>query len=80
MAASRPIVASDLPTIREVLNDENAFIVPPGDTVAIAAAIAEGVRGMSAGIGRAQRAREQVSQYTWDARARRIIEFLLGSK
>ena len=41
MAAGAPIVASDLPTVREVLTDgDNALLVPPGRPVdALAAAI-----------------------------------------
>ena len=36
----RPIVASDLPAIREVLTDgESALLVPPGDASALAGAI-----------------------------------------
>ena len=39
MASGRPIVASGLPTIREVLNDTNAVVVPPGNPQKLADAI-----------------------------------------
>ena len=40
MAAGVPIVASDLPSIREVLTDgDNALLMPPDDPVALAATI-----------------------------------------
>src|SRR5205823_5651072 len=40
MAAGLPIVASDLPALREVLRDEdNALLVPPNDPVRLADAI-----------------------------------------
>jgi glycosyltransferase involved in cell wall biosynthesis len=31
MAHKKPIIASDLPVLREVLNEQNAFLVPPDD-------------------------------------------------
>jgi len=40
MAAGRPVVASDLPSLREVLTDGvNALLVPPGDPKALAEAV-----------------------------------------
>jgi glycosyltransferase involved in cell wall biosynthesis len=77
MAAGAPIVASDLPTVREILDDgDNALLVPPEDPEALAAAI----RRLLVNPGLADRLRrtayEQVQAYTWDARAARIIEAL----
>jgi glycosyltransferase involved in cell wall biosynthesis len=41
MAMGKPIIASDVATVREFLTDsETALLVPPGDTAALAAAIA----------------------------------------
>jgi glycosyltransferase involved in cell wall biosynthesis len=75
MAAGVPIVASDLPTVGEVLEDgDNALLVPPEDPPALAAAI----RRLLVNPGLADRLRrtafEHVRAYTWDARAARIIE------
>jgi glycosyltransferase involved in cell wall biosynthesis len=75
MAAGAPIVASDLPTVQEILTDgDNALLVPPEDPDALAAAI----RRLLVNPGLADRLRrtayEQVQAFTWDARAARIIE------
>ncbi|MGE3909824.1 MAG: glycosyltransferase family 4 protein [Chloroflexota bacterium] len=77
MAAGVPIVASDLPTVQEVLADgDNALLVPPEDPSAMAAAI----RRLLVNPGLADRLRrtayQQVQAYTWDARAARILEAL----
>ena len=77
MAAGVPIVASDLPTVREVLADgDNALLVAPGDPDGLAAAI----RRLLVNPGLADRLRrtafDQVNAYTWDARAARILEAL----
>ena len=81
MAAGVPIVATDLPSIREVLrNRENAWLVEPGNPKALA----EGIRRtlsdveLAARIGR--QAREDVEQYTWTERVRRIDNFYFSSK
>jgi len=77
MAAGVPIVASDLPSIQEVLSDgDNALLVPPEDPSALAAAI----RRLLVNSGLADRLRrtafEQVQGFTWDSRAARILEAL----
>ncbi len=77
MAAARPIVASDLPAIREVLRDgENALLVPPEDPAALAVAL-QRLRHDGELAGRlGARAASDVRSYTWDMRGKRIIEFL----
>lgn len=77
MAAGRPIVASDLPSLREVLtHGENAYLVPPDDP----AALATGLRKLLADpplAGRlAANARCAVARRTWQARARQITGFV----
>ena len=70
MAAERPIVASDLPSLREVLRDgEHALLVPPGDAGALAAAIRRLLGDPSFADRLAAAARRAVEGYTWDHRA-----------
>ncbi len=76
MASGRPIVSTDLPTIREVLNDENAIIVRPGDPEALARGISSIFSDPARGQRLAVRARIDVERYTWRARARGILQFV----
>jgi glycosyltransferase involved in cell wall biosynthesis len=74
MAAERPIVASDVPAIREVLrHDWNAWLVAPDDSGALAAGIQAVLvdRGLSDRL--ASTAHTDVRQYSWTERARQII-------
>ena len=76
MAAGRPIVASDLPSIREVLHHEvDALLVAPGDHEAMAAAIEKLLadRALSARLAKAALA--AAPAYSWDRRAERLEVF-----
>jgi glycosyltransferase involved in cell wall biosynthesis len=76
----RPIIASDLPAIREVLRDgETALLVPPGDPAALAIAM-ERVAGDPALARRlAARAAALAPEYTWGRRAERLHDALMSS-
>jgi glycosyltransferase involved in cell wall biosynthesis len=79
MASGRPIVASDLPSLREVLaNGRNAVLVEPDDPKALAEGIERmlGDAELAACIG--QQAREDVRQYTWGERAVDITTFAIA--
>jgi glycosyltransferase involved in cell wall biosynthesis len=73
MAAGRAIVASDLPSIREVLRDgEDALLVAPADPAAIAVAIRRllGDRVLAERLARSAHVRS--AEFTWAKRAERL--------
>ena len=73
MAAGRAIVASDLPSIREVLADgRNALLVKPGDQAALAAGIRTLINDRDLAQRLARAAFEDAAQYTWERRAQRL--------
>ncbi|MGH2396783.1 MAG: glycosyltransferase [bacterium] len=75
MASGRPIVASDLPSLRQILGPHNAFMVKPDDPEALALGIAGVLRDETEARLRAERARQRALTLTWEDRARRILEF-----
>jgi glycosyltransferase involved in cell wall biosynthesis len=77
MAAGRPIVASDLPVLREVLRDEeNALLFPPGDGEALAAAIERLWADPALRTTLAETAQHDAEQFDWTRRAERILSRL----
>ena len=77
MAAGRPIVASDLPAIREVLTpDVHAVLVAPGSAAALAAGIRRLLSDPELGARLGSAAATAVLDYTWDRRAERLEALL----
>ena len=73
MASGRPIVASDLPSFREILRDgENALLVEAGNPQALVAGITRIKTDPALGARLAGQAREDVGAYTWARRAERL--------
>lgn len=77
MAAGRPIVASDVAAVRDVLVHEcNALLVPPDDARALAEGIRRVCEDSSLGAKLAAQARRDVEGRTWDNRAAHIAQFI----
>jgi glycosyltransferase involved in cell wall biosynthesis len=77
MAAGRPIIASDLPAIREVIEPEvHGLLVPPGDPEALASAIRRMLDDSQLRDRLARAARTRVDDYTWDRRGERLEALL----
>jgi glycosyltransferase involved in cell wall biosynthesis len=73
MAAGRTLIASDLPSSREVLRDgENALLAEPGDAVALAAALSRLLDDPALAERLRHQAWRDAAAYTWDARAARL--------
>jgi glycosyltransferase involved in cell wall biosynthesis len=70
--AGRPIIASDLTSLREVLTAGAAVFVPAGDAAALAAAMRELARDPTRAAALAATARTLAPLYTWEARAGRL--------
>jgi glycosyltransferase involved in cell wall biosynthesis len=75
-AAGLPLVASDLPSLREVLSEAEARFVAPDD----AAALAAGLRAILADPAERAARREALlaaaPAHTWDARAARLVAWM----
>lgn len=72
-ACARPIVAVDLPALREILPDDAARYVPAGDTVAFAAALRWVAEHRAEAAAMAEHAAIAVRPYTYRNRAVAIV-------
>jgi glycosyltransferase involved in cell wall biosynthesis len=77
MESGRPIVASDLPAMREVLTpDVNAVLVAPGSAAALSTGIRRVLSNPELAARLAQTAAAGVLDYTWARRAERLEALL----
>lgn len=76
MGAGCAVVASDLPSIREILADDEAFWFAPGDPQALAGALQLAVENPERTRAMGERLREKAETYTWQARARRLHDLI----
>lgn len=78
MAAGRPIVASHLPVLEEVVRHRRELLlVPLGDAAALATAIRSVLDDPALASRLIAGARETVRAYTWESRARAILDFVV---
>lgn len=80
MASGRSIIASDLPALREVLNDKNTLFFKPNDAADLARVIKMLKSSHMLGYHLSQQALSDVKEYTWDKRAQRILEFINNTR
>jgi glycosyltransferase involved in cell wall biosynthesis len=77
MAAGRPVVASDLPSSREVLrHGETAWLVPPGDAAALAGGLRRLLEDRALALRLAEAAFAEAPRFSWDARGRALSDVL----
>jgi glycosyltransferase involved in cell wall biosynthesis len=72
MAAGCAIVTSDLPSIREILGEDDALWCEPGDPASLARGIAKLAENPQLARAMGARVREKARQFTWLARAEKI--------
>lgn len=75
MAANRPIVATDVPALREVLQDQAVF-AKPDDVVSLAEALQTAFANYAVSCEMAASLASTVGQYSWEARGVQIKKFI----
>lgn len=76
MASERPIVASDLPSLREVVGEEEVALFNPSDARDLARKVRGLLQDPERGERLSQNARRKVEQFTWDMRVKTILQRL----
>lgn len=77
MAAGLPLVASDLPSLREILrHGHDAWLVEPDDPAALAAGLKRVLADPNLRTAMADRGRARSVEHTWDARAQRLLRWM----
>lgn len=77
LAAGRALLTSDLPVLREVLNDNNAIFCRPEDVADWSAALERLLADPELRRRLATQARQDAQQYTWQARAANALRGFL---
>ena len=72
MASGTPIVASDLPSVREILDDSMAYFFKPDDE----RSLKESINKVLASEKNLNNSVDKAKEYSWDNRAIKVIELL----
>lgn len=76
LAARRPIAAADTPAIRELVSENEVFFYEPDDTRDLADKIKYLLENPAEGEKKARAAYQRARDFTWEKRAKKIIEFM----
>lgn len=78
MASGRPIVASNIPSLTEILNKKNAFIAEADNPHSFAQKINYALEFPNPALSLAQQAQRDVRKYSWKNRAKKISTYLMA--
>jgi len=76
MASKRPIVASNLDSFKEILNDKNSILVESDNEKALASGINKVLNNKNLAENISSQAYLDVQKYSWDNRAKKILDFI----
>ena len=76
MASRRPIVASDLPSLREILTEETAIFFEPDNQQSLSEGIKFALNDPVVAAQKAEQAYLKAQNYTWEKRAQNILKFI----
>jgi glycosyltransferase involved in cell wall biosynthesis len=79
LAVGRAIISSDLPVLREVLDEDNAVLAPPEDLESWDRSLTTLLKHPDRREALAAQARRDVTQYAWVERVKRAFEGLDAS-
>jgi glycosyltransferase involved in cell wall biosynthesis len=77
-ASNRPIVASRIPSIEELVDESKAILVEPDSAHALAVGIQRACDNEEFSLQISVKAHEWVTEHTWTKRAKRILKFIIS--
>ena len=80
MASNRPIIASKIPSIEELLDETNAVLIEPDNPEELAISINKVLQDSNFADKISKQAFEYVRRYTWKKRAVSIMNFIVFSQ
>lgn len=80
MASGVPIVASDLPSLREVLDESMAYFFTPDDSVSLARVVKKAIEDYGEGVEKTQKLVFTSKGYSWENRAQKILNWINKSQ
>jgi len=76
MASGTPIVATNIQSTTEILNNDNSLLVEPDSPIKLAEVIQQAVRDTDLAKKISKKAYLDVQKHTWNKRAQRIYQFI----
>ncbi len=76
LVSKRPIVVSDLPSIREIVSDKEVYFFKPDDVTDLVRNIVHACTDTGVALQKSQRAYALGTKYTWTDRAKNIAHFI----
>jgi glycosyltransferase involved in cell wall biosynthesis len=76
MASGVPISASDVPSLREIIDESMANFFTPDDPAALAVSILSVLSNEHDAREKARHAQKKVEEYTWNRRAKTVLDFI----
>lgn len=73
MTACRPIIAADIPPVRDILDETSAYFFRPGDAADLARVIEHIMQHPEEAKKKAVEAADRVMHHTWEERMKRIL-------
>lgn len=77
MAAGKPMVISDLPSIRDVLNDGDCIFCQPGNVASLVGGVKRLFSDHDLAVKISENAQKKSRLFTWDVRANKILNFIV---
>src|SRR3989344_745553 len=74
MASKKPIIVSDLPSMREVLNEKNCFFAEADNPESFAEVIKKVIENSELSVKAVETAFQDVQKYSWTKRAQNILQ------
>ncbi len=80
MASGRPIIASSLPSLREVLNESNSLLAEADNADSFVSSINQALSNTELTNRITKQARADVEKFSWDKRAREILDIIKNAQ